>query len=301
MIPPVDPDTPCVPVRVRAADGALLVVCSHGGHVVGWTPAGEDRDRLWLSPLARCGPGEAIRGGVPVIFPQFADRGPLPKHGIARDRTWELDTGSDGAPVARVACRLRDDEATRRIWPHRFTLTLVAEASGPELTITLQVRNEAPADGDPFGITAALHSYLAVDAGAAQVLGLSGRTAQDNAAGGAPIRLPDTPLLALGPRDVAVVGASGPVRVVDGLGGLLELAWHDDTPDDTPDDVPAGGQGFDSVVVWNPGDRHGLADVPPDGARQFVCAEPALLLPTTVAPQGLWRGGARLTALVPDS
>jgi glucose-6-phosphate 1-epimerase len=286
VISKVEPNA-CEPVRTHAADGARLVACAHGGQLLGWTPAGATRDRLWLSPLARCGPGEAIRGGVPVIFPQFAGRGPLPKHGFARDRAWELDTGSDGAPVARVAVRLQDDAATARIWPHRFTLTLVAEASGPTLTMTLQVRNEAPADGAAFGFTAALHSYLAVDAGTAAVHGLACRTVQDNAAG-TPTRLPDGPLAALGPRDVAAVGVPGPVRVRDGLGGWLEVAW------DGPD------QGFDSVVVWNPGDDHGLADVPPDGARQFVCVEPAVLRTATVAPQGVWRAAARFTALVPD-
>jgi glucose-6-phosphate 1-epimerase len=305
-----EPFGPCTPVRIRAADGARLVACAHGGQVVGWIPAGEQRDRLWLSPLARCGPGEAIRGGIPVIFPQFAGRGPLPKHGLARDRTWELDTGTDGAPVARTAGRLQDDDATRAVWPHRFTLSLVAEAVGRTLTLTLEIRNDDPPGTPPFTLTAALHSYLAVDAQQASVHGLDGMTAEDNAAAGAAVRLPDTPLPALGPRDLAVAGIR-PVRIVDGAGGeLLVVGLPGDdgyrppgnggAADDQPPDGDQAHHGFDSIVVWNPGDAHGLADVPPDGARRFVCVEPARLVPVSLEPQGLWRARARLEALVPS-
>ena len=280
------PHTPCTPVRTRAGDGARLVACAHGGQLLGWSPAGDERDRLWLSPLARCGDGQAIRGGVPVVFPQFAGRGPLPKHGLARDREWELDTGSDGAAVARVACRLQDDEHTRAVWPHRFTLTLVAEAAGPRLTMTLRVRNDAPPGGEPFNLTAALHAYLAADVPAAQLSGLAGRSAEDNLAAGGTVRLPEGALPALGPLDVAVRGTRGPVRLaVDGLDDLEVGCLGED--------------GFDSLVVWNPGERHGLADVPPEGADQFVCVEPARLTPVTVAPQRVWRASARFTALVP--
>jgi len=279
------PPSPCTPVRVRADDGARLVACAHGGQVLGWSPASDERERLWLSPLARCGEGEAIRGGIPVVFPQFSGRGPLPKHGIARDRAWELDTGSDGAPVARVACRLRDDARTRAVWPHAFTLTLIAEASGADLTVTFAVRNEAPAGGEPFRFTAALHAYLAVDTATGRLEGLAGRHAEDARAGGADVVLPAGALPARGPVDVAVPGARGPVVLRDGRDALRV---------DCPDD-----DGFDALVVWNPGQPHGLGDVPPEGADQFLCVEPARLEPVSLVPQATWRAAARFTALVP--
>lgn len=290
MIYPADPG-PCTPLRTHADDGARLVACAHGGQLLSWLPAGEERDRLWVSPLARCGPGQAIRGGVPVVFPQFAGRGPLPKHGIARDRTWELDTGSDGAPVARVAGRLRDDVSTRRVWPQSFTASLVAEAAGAELTITLQIRNDAAAGTDAFTFTTALHAYLSADAPRARVTGLADLVAEDNAAGGATVRTPADPLPLHGPVDLAVRSARGPVRLDDGLGGQLALRC-DGPAEPHPDD------GFDSLVVWNPGADHGLADVPPGGSRHFVCMEPARLTPVRLEPQHVWRGTARLTALV---
>ena len=34
--------------------------------------------------------GKTIRGGIPVLFPQFANIGNLRKHGFVRDIVWEL-------------------------------------------------------------------------------------------------------------------------------------------------------------------------------------------------------------------
>ena len=269
------------------------MACAHGGQVLGWTPAGDERDRLWLSPLARCGPGEAIRGGVPVIFPQFAGRGPLPKHGLARDREWELDSGSDGATVARMAARLTADERTRAIWPHDFTLTLIAEAVSRTLTFTLEVRNDAPPGAAAFSLTTALHSYLATDAVTARLEGLAGLDAEDNAAAGAPIRLGTQAVPALGPRDIAVRDIRGPVWLTEADGSAIRL----DCP---PPEAAGRDDGFDSVVIWNPGSTPGPADVPPGAASRFVCVEPARLAAVSVEPQGGWRAVARLEALVPS-
>jgi glucose-6-phosphate 1-epimerase len=86
-------DDPCRPLSLGRAPRSRFAFVTHGGQVLEWTPVGSEVSRLWLSPDWRCGPGAAIRGGVPVVFPQFSDRGPLPKHGIARDREWEALSG----------------------------------------------------------------------------------------------------------------------------------------------------------------------------------------------------------------
>ena len=172
-------DDACATLPVEAPDGARLAARRHGGQVVSWTPAG-GRERLWLSPLARCGPGEAIRGGIPVIFPQFAGRGPLPKHGLARDREWR-PASPPGAGAWRAV--LGDDDATREIWPHAFELMLTATAAGNRLDTELAVRNSGDA---PFTFTAALHGYLALGDPGATVHGVGGLAAEDNE-GGRPV------------------------------------------------------------------------------------------------------------------
>src|SRR4051812_33321586 len=178
----------CTPHTLISSDGAQLTVCAHGGHVLGWTPAG-GQPRLWLSPTTECGPGLAIRGGIPVIFPQFAGRGPLPKHGVARNRGWQVPETEPGiTPDGPATWRavLTDDSATREIWPHRFELTLTATAAGDRLDLTFGVRNTGT---EEWAFTAALHSYLALGHPGTLIHGLGGRPAEDNAAAGAPITL----------------------------------------------------------------------------------------------------------------
>ena len=62
-------------VRLRGEDGASALVALHGAHLLSWIPA-DGCERLFLSERARYDAGAAIRGGVPVIFPHFAARGP---------------------------------------------------------------------------------------------------------------------------------------------------------------------------------------------------------------------------------
>ena len=267
----------CTPQTVRGDDGAALTACPHGGHVLGWVPAGGD-ERLWLSPTTRCGPGSAIRGGIPVIFPQFAARGPLPKHGVARDRAWTVAPApSDGRGVARWSAVLVDDAATREVWPQRFRLALTASAAGDRLDVRLDVEHTGREGDPPWTFTAALHSYLAVSAGA-RLHGLEGRDAEDNAAGGRALLLPADPLEALAPRDVAVPGVRD-VRLEDPQLGDLRLA----------------AEGFGDRVVWNPGPGHGLADVPEGGEAGFVCVEAAALAPVTLRPGEVWTGRETLS------
>ena len=81
-------------VRVQSPDGAQATVLLHGAQVISWVPAG-GANQLYLSPEAVIAPGQAVRGGVPVVFPQFAQRGPdtsLPRHGLLRTRVWTVES-----------------------------------------------------------------------------------------------------------------------------------------------------------------------------------------------------------------
>jgi glucose-6-phosphate 1-epimerase len=268
---------PCTAVEISARNGARLSACPHGGHVLAWTPAG-GAERLWLSRDAGCGPGAAIRGGVPVIWPQFAGRGPLPKHGFARDRGWEtLHAGTDDEGAASVAFALADDERTRALWPHRFRLTLAARAAGAELDIRLTVRNESP---DVAEFTGALHPYLRVgDVARVTVSGLAGCPAEDNLTG-ATRTVPAGPFAFRGPVDLAVRDVPGPVVVDDPvLGRLTGLA-----------------AGFPDRVGWNPGAGRAPGDVHPGGEAEFVCVEPAAVSPVRLGPGATWTGRQVLRA-----
>lgn len=271
------PGEACRTVEVLARDGASVRFCAHGGHVLGWAPAG-GQERLWLSRSTGCGPGTAVRGGVPVVWPQFAERGDGPRHGVVRDRAWEvLHAAPDGAGAATVRLRLASDGTTTP-FPHAFTLELDVVATGPSLTVTLVAVNDGT---EPFAFTAALHTYLRVSStAAAAVHGLEGLTAQPNdGAEGVVVR---GPLAAVGPVDVAVAldHADRRVVVTDPVLGPLTLT----------------ATGFGSRVVWNPGPGEAPGDVHDGGEAEFVCVEPAQLEPVALPPGGRWTGSQTLTA-----
>ena len=72
--------------RLTLPCGDTVLVALQGAHVLSWVSQG--RERLYLSPSNLWDGTSAIRGGVPVCFPQFNQRGTLPKHGFARNMDW---------------------------------------------------------------------------------------------------------------------------------------------------------------------------------------------------------------------
>ena len=104
-------------VLLEAPDGANAIVTCHGAQVVSWRPSGDD-ERLFLSTENALDKHSPIRGGVPVVFAQFANYGSLPNHGLVRTRECRvvaLDTDERGA---RATFRVEDCADTRAHWPH---------------------------------------------------------------------------------------------------------------------------------------------------------------------------------------
>ena len=76
-----------------------------------WTTHGVDR--LWMSPLSDPSQSDALRGGVPVLFPQFGTFGDLPKHGFARTSDWREVPAPTTPGRAALSFELTDSPATR--------------------------------------------------------------------------------------------------------------------------------------------------------------------------------------------
>lgn len=255
---------------LRAPDGAELTVLLHGGHIVSWIPAG-DQERLYLSPDAVAGPGQSVRGGIPVIFPQFSQRGPLPRHGLARNRAWQWVEGAQRGDVVIGVLRLTDDEATGAIWPHRFEAELSFSFSGLQLDVELAITNT----GDtPFDFTAALHTYLRVDdVRRARLGGLYGVRYVDQVSGAEQHQEMD-PFSFAGEIDRIYFDAKGPLSLATAMGRMVISA-----------------EGFDDVVVWNPGPDKtaAMTDLPDDDWLRLLCVEAAQIgAPVTLAPGQEW-------------
>jgi glucose-6-phosphate 1-epimerase len=270
-----------VPVRNAAGDQAAVSL--YGGQLLSWRPAGED-EQIYHSPLSQPAAGHSVRGGAPICFPQFSDRGPLPKHGFARNRRWQMVTPP--APHAQVAeARFQLDSAmTSTLWDQAFCLVLVVRLGPGWLELHLQAANTGRT---AYAFTGAIHTYLAVqDVRTARVLGLQGLQYEDQVQGNALATQAQPELVIDGEVD----------RVYRSVPGLLRLE--------------GGGmptrrilqQGFEDIVTWNPGPDKAarLGDLPRDGWLHMLCIEAAVVhRPVSLAPGKTWRGMQRLE--LPDS
>ncbi|HET7461729.1 MAG TPA: D-hexose-6-phosphate mutarotase [Longimicrobium sp.] len=282
--PNVEPGEGGLPrVVLTSPQGGRAEVYLHGAHVTRWTlperpefTARAPGDVLYLSPRSRFGPGQAIRGGIPVIFPQFADQGPLPKHGFARTAQWTL---AESSPAHAVLV-LRDSADTRKIWDFAFLAELRVELTDV-LAMTLTVENT----GDrAFEFTCALHSYFHVSrVQSVWIDGLTGVRYRDKVGGGEKTE-DEREVRFHGETDRVYLGAPDELRIVDGA------AWAS---------VLVRKHGFTDAVVWNPGleKARGMDDLGEEAYPHFVCLEAACAgQPVRLEPGARWVGGQTIAA-----
>ncbi len=137
------------------------MVALHGGHILAFRPH-DHVPVLWLSRLARFEKGQAIRGGIPVCWPWFADHSTdktKPAHGFVRTAVWAV---SESETLADESTRLKlfiaDSAQTMKLWPHPFRLAIDVSVSAV-LRIKLTATNTGKA---PFVCSGALHSYFSI-------------------------------------------------------------------------------------------------------------------------------------------
>ena len=146
-------------VKLTHSSGASALVYVYGAHLASWQTSGGE-EQLFVSSTAEYGGGKAIRGGVPICWPQFADRGSGPKHGVCRNSAEWTVVRTSTEPYPCVVLGLSDSEATRAAFPFGFSLRYSVTIDGPESVSTaLFVQNTSDA---PLEFTGALHSYFAV-------------------------------------------------------------------------------------------------------------------------------------------
>ena len=270
-------------VTLQARSGERAVVALFGAQVLSWTSA-EGKELLYLSPKAVLDGSAAIRGGIPVCWPQFNRRGPLVKHGFARVVRWRLLEQSDAAATLRltradVPQALLQDAGGAMAWPHDFEADLTVRLLSARLGVQLQVRNTG---AQAFAFTTAMHSYLGVDDVAALAIsGADGQRYWDAVTGADP----EYPVQQ---GDIVCAGE------VDRVYPALPRTTLQQPSHWLRVSQPAS---MAQTVVWNPGAAlcATLADLPPDGYRRFVCVEAAQIdMPVRLEPGQGWQGGQTL-------
>jgi glucose-6-phosphate 1-epimerase len=225
---------PLLTIKNEHAECSLFL---HGAHVISFKPK-KTTELLFLSPHSLFVKGKPIRGGIPLCFPWFGKhplREDLPLHGVIRTQMWKLlgiTEETDGSTT--IVLETHDDEDTRSVWPHRFSIHLTLNVSH-SLTMTLEVTNS---DEYPFVFEEAFHTYFSVGGlSSCTVEGLDGLTVLD--------RLKeDQPALHAGP--VKISGEF--VRVYKNAGLLVELVDPNNSRR-----ILMRQDNLHHVVVWNPG------------------------------------------------
>lgn len=266
-------------VELRHASGARAEIYLHGAHIVGWRPP-RGREALFVSSASNFRDGLPIRGGIPVIFPQFGD-GPLPKHGLVRTRAWQVArTNLDADGAVAITLQLEDDAQTRALWPHPFSLQLRVTLA-VNLTIEFVVTNPG---ANPFQFQTSLHTYFRIgDIADVGLRGLQGTVFDDFLSSGhACVETRET----IGfdrETDRIYIDAPGQVVLDDRLNKrAINIAKN----------------GMNDVVVWNPWVEKSrrMEDFGDEEYRRMVCVETGnMRAPSVLAPGGQWSGRTTFT------
>lgn len=263
-------------VRLTAADGSTATVSLFGAHLLSWK-TGDGIERLFVSSATALDGSKAIRGGVPVIFPQFNVRGPGLRHGFARVSTWRLTgSGGDGGQ-SFFEFSLDQTDLTpehAQAWPHAFALTLRFTLNGDALDFEFKVHNSGE-QAFPFGV--ALHTYY--DVGhltATSISGLQGQRYTDHHLN---TRTQEHPALHFTEKHDRLY-QSTPALTLNTANATLRLEQ----------------QGFSEWVVWNPGqeDAAALTDLGTNEYVRFVCIEPARIDQQALDAGATWTGRHRI-------
>lgn len=267
-------------LRLHGPQGSEATVSLFGAQVLSWrTPDG--RERLYLSEQARFDGASAIRGGVPVCFPQFGTLGSLPRHGLVRTRAWSVASERSGDDYALLTLACNDDADSRALWPHAFGLELTVMLEADRLDLELCVTNPGERS---FDFTAALHTYLrVVQVEDVAVEGLYGHHYRDALADDVVQRDSGTELCLEGATDRIYRQIRRPQLL---RAGNLSLGLQQ--------------QGFPDTVLWNPWATGCAAtpDLPADDWRHFLCIEAAAAdTVQTLAAGEEWYGRQTLLAV----
>lgn len=240
-------DLPLIVISHPKVRGAVSL---QGAHLIDWQPAGQ-KPCLWLSPESAFKEGVAIRGGIPICWPWF---GPVnsPSHGFARILPWQFTAHNEHDCGVILTFTLTDNEYTRKLWPHEFTLILRMK-----LGETCELELESYGD---FEATAALHSYFNIsDIQKTTVYGLGGhyidKVADREAYISEPLKFnKHTDRIYTEPEEYSLLRDDGWNRTIE-----LHHYHHSD------------------VVCWNPWAELScsMQDMPNNGYKQMVCVETA--------------------------
>eukprot|EP01104_Vermistella_antarctica_P012027 TRINITY_DN3412_c2_g5_i1.p1 TRINITY_DN3412_c2_g5~~TRINITY_DN3412_c2_g5_i1.p1 ORF type:complete len:321 (+),score=65.07 TRINITY_DN3412_c2_g5_i1:22-963(+) len=229
----------------------------HGAHVTSYVRQG--KELFFLSKSAVFRDDKGIRGGIPVIFPQFGP-GVLPQHGFARTAKWHITSTSRLAGNGvRVVLSLTDSPSTRAMWDYAFAIDLVVTLTGDSLETELKAKNTGTRD---FSFTTALHTYFATsDITKLSIPGLTGVSYIDKTLNLESFVHGDDSLTFDKETDRVYANTPNTLSIIRG----------------GEDSIVIKKTNFPDAVIWNPwvAKAKAMSDFDDDGYKRMVCVEVA--------------------------
>jgi len=251
-----------VKARLHFAEQSCAEIHLQGAHLTQWQDT-QGRENLFTSPTAIYKEGTAIRGGNPIIFPQFG-AGKLPQHGFARSALWRVVETNVTEQATVICLELTEQDLKPPFtaqWQQAFVLRLTLTLADT-LSTKLEIKNTDPA---PFSFTFGFHTYLAVEAiTQTQITGLSLLNYMDNLAQQQVFTELRNPVLIEEFTDRRYQNIPAQIVVTDQSSGRKILMQTQHCQD---------------AFVWNPwhtGEKSFL-DLAKGSYQQFVCIEPGIM------------------------
>lgn len=157
-------------IEATLPSGDAVTVYLHGATVTSWKASDGD-EKLFLSTASALDGSAAIRGGIPVVFPNFGSppkeghqTSELPSHGFARNSTWAFDSSTPQDDGAGVALKFLLDSASlsadyQEKWPYSASLVYTVNLAKDNLNVHFSVENT---DTEAIDFQFLLHTYLSV-------------------------------------------------------------------------------------------------------------------------------------------
>lgn len=235
----------------------------HGATVISWRYNG--KEMLFVSSKAIYDNKKAIRGGIPICFPQFGPWEFGPQHGLARISRFELlyppttNSDSNGKSITAIF-GLEHNEFTRSMWNFSFGLLYKVTLENNSLSLELGIENKGT---ESFSFTALLHPYFSVsNIDSVSVSGLVDLEYVDKNKNNSIEINKDEHIKLTGPTDKVFKSTVTNARIVDDNKDIcIQIEKSSTLPD---------------IVIWNPWSEGAkkMSDFGDDEFAQMICVEP---------------------------
>ena len=216
------------------------------------------------------------RGGVPILFPQFASIGGYKKHGWVRDFEWLLLKDEKDKNSHLLEFSLLLDPSVN--WPHSAKLSYKVKQLNNTLCLILKIENTGSSS---FSFTGGLHPYFYLPSVLeCTVEGLNSVSFTDKHK------------------------ATHSDDILKFTNSEFERLYHENKPLKlTYDNVVLElyQKGFDEWMIWNPGQAlaKSIPDLPNKDWEKFICIEPVIASrPKLLKPGAIFDGTLNINLII---